>query len=825
MKNQASIRGRGSGRATTQQIIFELKQKVVLALNKLADRDTQQIGVDELEKAAEGLNPDTIAPFLSCILDTDSEQKCAIRRECIRLMGTLVKSQGGLIEPYLVKMVSSIVKRLKDPDSGVRDACVQTMGVLASSLTNHPGERGQTFVTLVRPLFESLGEQNKQVQSGSAFCLARIIDSTSDPPASILQRILTRTTKLLRSPHFMAKAAVIELNRSIIQAGGAATVNGLSAALTSIQEALKSGDWATRKAASLALAEIASSGGCFLGTFKVSCVRSLEACRFDKVKPVRDTVLQALHCWRNIPGQDHPEPSECGSSIKENNYGGDFCDLTSASESGRAVILKNVGRDSVKKRIGLSARKACQNFVEKQEHPKPEDWNVEIVVPKNTNMSVEHCEEQEPDGSFFTNGAERISSDITSMQEDVYDYGIIDDQQECSSVSNLGADSCKTKLMTVSKGCIDESSHDFHGISHQHVIEEVSSEGPVYPFTMQDRRSLDSTVTESSHPAMSGCCQKAANEMISIRKQLSAIEEKQSNLLDLLQVFTTSTSESLSLIKSKVIALELAVGRISQDFIHEDGYPIMGASKCMRKDESIDSPRLSTCTPRPSMDLQQRQPSITTRKKSEFGYNNPLDRNWSKSANLKPDEDMWMASSTRLSRSHLGKDCHKFSEQRAQSIVSDRRKGDTRTNARQIGPTKNSVWKQIRDFLREGDLESAYAEALVLGDEHVLNELVHATGPVLDSLSQKTASDLLCTLASFFKEQRSVGSMVPWLQQVVDLSTIHGPKYFILSIKAKEEVISATHEVVKMEFSSSAERRSANQMAVKLHHLLGKGGC
>lgn len=60
-------------------------------------------------------------------------------------------------------------------------------------------------------------------------------------------------------------------------------MNGLSAALTSIQEALKSGDWATRKAASLALAEIASNGGCFLGTFKVSCVRSLEACRFDKV--------------------------------------------------------------------------------------------------------------------------------------------------------------------------------------------------------------------------------------------------------------------------------------------------------------------------------------------------------------------------------------------------------------------------------------------------------------------------------------------------------------------------------------------------------------
>lgn len=236
-------------------------------------------------------------------------------------------------------------------------------------------------------------------------------------------------------------------------------------------------------------------------------------------------------------------------------------------------------------------------------------------------------------------------------------------------------------------------------------------------------------------------------------------------------MFTTSTSESLSFIKSKVIALELAVGRISQDFMPEDGYAFMGGSKCMRKDESIDSPRLSMCTPRTSLDMQQRQPSIMTRKNSEFGDNKTLGKNWSKLANLaKQEENMWMASSTRSSRSHLGKDCQKFSEQGAQSIVSVRRNGETGANVRQIGPTKNSVWKHIRDFLREGDLESAYSEALILGDEHVLNELVSATGPVLDSLSQKTASDLLCTLASFFMEQRSVGFMVPWLQQVSHFS-------------------------------------------------------
>ena len=217
MKTHTHLKAKGTTRVNTQQVIFELKHRVVLALNKLADRDTYQIGVDELEKMVECLTPEGVTPFLSCILDTDSELKSAVRKECIRMMGMLASFHGGIIGPHLGKMMASIVKRLKDSDSVVKDACVETVGMLASKLSNSEGESDAVFVTLVKPLFEALGEQNKQVQSGSALCLARIIDNTNDPPISILQRMLTRIIKLLKNPHFMAKPAVIELNRSIIQ--------------------------------------------------------------------------------------------------------------------------------------------------------------------------------------------------------------------------------------------------------------------------------------------------------------------------------------------------------------------------------------------------------------------------------------------------------------------------------------------------------------------------------------------------------------------------------------------------------------------------------
>ncbi|KAK6944650.1 hypothetical protein RJ641_025752 [Dillenia turbinata] len=85
-------------------------------------------------------------------------------------------------------MVGSIIKRFKDLDSVVRDACVETSGVLASKLR----------------------------MFGSTLCLARVIENTPDPLVPILERMLTRTIKLLKNPRFMVKLAVIELNKSIL---------------------------------------------------------------------------------------------------------------------------------------------------------------------------------------------------------------------------------------------------------------------------------------------------------------------------------------------------------------------------------------------------------------------------------------------------------------------------------------------------------------------------------------------------------------------------------------------------------------------------------
>ncbi|KAF2290131.1 hypothetical protein GH714_003302 [Hevea brasiliensis] len=460
-------------------------------------------------------------------------------------------------------MVATIVKRLRDPDSVVRNACVETMGVLASKLSNHGGEKSGVFVLLVRPLFEALGEQNKQMQSGSALCLARVIDNTHDPPVSVLQRMLTRTIKLLKNPHFMAKPAVIELNRIIIQAGGASSQNVLSAAMTSIHEALRNSDWTTRKAASIALAEIASSGQSWLGSFKCSSISSLESCRFDKVKPVRDTVLHALQYWKSLPGPDTPESSETGSSIKENYCRGEYSDITSISDSVRRDGTPNRVTNSAKRRIPLSVKKSYENCMDSR-HSKADEWQIEIAVPKSHHVSLADLCNEESEGSSVTKTLERISSYNISTLDNGCEYVPLDDKQDCSSVSNLVSDNFETKFVAVSHDSLEvDGLLRSTGRNRGFAAEVINNEERTHSAKMRDCRSLDSTVTETSFQPLHGCCSQVANEMACIQKQLLEIENKHSSLMEMLQAFSTGIMDSLSMLRSKVSVLEQEVDRIS----------------------------------------------------------------------------------------------------------------------------------------------------------------------------------------------------------------------------------------------------------------------
>ncbi|KAJ0236797.1 hypothetical protein HA466_0254900 [Hirschfeldia incana] len=802
---QAKVRGGNTkAAANPQQVIFELKKKVVTALNKLADRDTHQRGVDELESTVEHLAPDKISCFLSCILDTDSEQKSAVRKECVKLIATLATFHNGLVAPYLAKMVASVVKRLKDQDSVVRDACVETMGVLASKMSCYEDQSYGVFVSLVKPLFEAIGDQNKYVQSGAALCLARVIDSSPEAPVAIIQRMLTKTVKLLNSTHFIAKPAVIELNRSIILAGGATTKGVLLSAMSSFQDALKNKDWTTRKAASVALMEIAATGEKFLGPLKASCISSLESCRFDKVKPVRDSITLALQYWKGVPGSDSQEPSETVSSVRESYSGaqGDSELFSTSDSKSKDVTSNKYVTDLARKKVPFPARNAPTRYNDKT---KQDNWRIEIAVPESPVSSKVHLHNEESEGSCITKTFAEAANTPT------YEYIPMEDKADCY-VTDTVNENDDIKSVTVSSNSFLASGMVNPAItSKQFAAEETYSEKQQFSTKLKNRTSTDSTVTVSSSEINHDCCAQIENEMVSVRKQLSDIENKQSRLIDQLQVFSTGIMNNFSALQSKVVSLEYAVESIAQNFaMHSD---ISNSNFVKLNQGSTVSPRLSSCTSRTSTDIRNRQSTLSSSKYSMTRDNKTHGR-----TKLNEPQGMEKTRSNAFGES---------GQQHAREDIWNNI-GQGRRALSQTRQSAESVTKHYAEVMSgtggscEDVVESEYVEVLSAGDEIALVELLDRTGPVLDSLSPNTVNEILSILLSYLLERRFMNSILPWLHQVADLSTTNGANYLIPSARKRAQVLSAIQETSCMGFSNLAERRAVTQLAMKLRKLWGK---
>ncbi|PKU64830.1 Microtubule-associated protein SPIRAL2-like [Dendrobium catenatum] len=81
---------------------------------------------------------------------------------------------------------------------------------------------------------------------------------------------------------------------------GAIGTQGMPTVLQGIHECLEIIDWATHKLAADALVVLASYSGPLITNETSPIIESLEACCFDKVKPVRDSMMEALQVWKKI---------------------------------------------------------------------------------------------------------------------------------------------------------------------------------------------------------------------------------------------------------------------------------------------------------------------------------------------------------------------------------------------------------------------------------------------------------------------------------------------------------------------------------------------
>lgn len=221
----------------------------------------------------------------------------------------------------------------------------------------------------------------------------------------------------------------------------------------------------------------------------------------------------------------------------ENFCRADYSDITSNTDSLRKEVTpKKTVADLARRRVPLSVKGGCQNFPDSQ-HCKTNDWQIDIAIPKSHGVSLADIRNEESEGSSVTKTLERFGSDITSAPDAGCEYVPVDDEQECSSmVSNFDADNFETKFVTTRDLTEEGGLMKTRGRNQQFAAKRNTSDEQDYLLQNPDRRSLESTVTRNSFQPPHGCCSQIANDMTCIQKQLAEIENKQSNIVELLQV-------------------------------------------------------------------------------------------------------------------------------------------------------------------------------------------------------------------------------------------------------------------------------------------------
>ncbi|KAL1218969.1 TORTIFOLIA1-like protein 4 [Cardamine amara subsp. amara] len=517
----------------------DLKQRVIACLNKLADRDTLALASAELESIARNLTHDSFSSFLNCIHNTDSSVKSPVRKQCVALLSILSRYHGDSLTPHLTKMVSTVIRRLRDPDSSVRSACAVATADMSAHITRQP------FASVAKPLIETLiqeGDSNAQI--GAALCLAASVEAATDPESEQLRKSLPKIGKLLKSDGFKAKAALLSAVGSIINAGGAGTKPVLDWLVPVLIEFLSSEDWAARKSAADALGKVATAEE-LASQYKKACTAALESRRFDKVKSVRETMNRALNLWKEVSYDDEASLSPSRSSTDDGNIG---C-FTSVTRNSTIDVGFNSARPKkvtpiMKRSPSTPVNRSYVATRQKENLPKRNQGNVTMLPVAASSVDNK--------GPQFTPVKQSLEDRSSSESEETANSG--------------GPD--------VIKHTISEKSREDNKVSGFGGLRSGSRVAPC----SDDDDSFDSVAKNGKDDVDES--NKDSKELSLIREQLALIENQQSSLLDLLQKFMGTSQSGIQSLESRVSGLEMALDEISCDLAVSNGRVPKNSSSC-----------------------------------------------------------------------------------------------------------------------------------------------------------------------------------------------------------------------------------------------------
>ncbi|KAF2557980.1 hypothetical protein F2Q68_00015996 [Brassica cretica] len=752
--------------------MVEQKQRILTSLSRIGDRDTYQIAVDDLEKVVLSVSdsPETLPVLLHCLFDSSADPKPPVKRESTRLLSFLCLTYSDLTSSQLAKIISHIVKRLKDADNGVRDACRDAIGSLSEKFLAEGDGGGASMVGLfAKPLFEAMAEQNKSLQSGAAICMGKMVDSATEPPVAAFQKLCPRISKLLNSPNYLTKASLLPVVGSLSQVGAIAP-QSLESLLHSIHECLRCTDWVTRKAASDVLIALAVHSTSLVADKADSTLTALEACRFDKIKPVRESLSEALNVWKNIAGK-----GESGTSVDQKDVSSEQCTLETNGETdpvmqGSSDDLSS-NSDSISKAVLILRKKAPRltgkdlnpEFFQKLEKGGSGDMPVEVILPSRQKNSSNSNTEDESDAN--------------------------------ASVSRSRPKGlCRIADAHPKQRHFGDFARAFEADETEVIQAEASSE------------------SRGNWPPL--------------QRQLLHLERQQTHIMNMLQGFMGGSHDGMRSLENRVRGLERIVEEMSREMSIQSGkynfnllHPFEERYLLVPKMTFASDARGKVGAPRRSDVDGWDGPSYASSRNAQTSSrrtrgNGPMEsehsgnsrRAWDKSSvQIRLGEgpsarSVWQASKDEATLEAIrvaGEDgggtsrTRRVSIPQAEAIMEDDDDDDRRGQERDPVWT---CWSNAMHALRVGDTDSAFAEVLSTGDDLLLVKLMDKTGPVLDQLSCDIGNEVLNSIAQFLPDHTLFDVCLSWIQQLLEVSVENGADFMGIPLELKKEILLNLHE-------------------------------
>eukprot|EP00770_Monocercomonoides_exilis_P001948 MONOS_1933.1-p1 / transcript=MONOS_1933.1 / gene=MONOS_1933 / organism=Monocercomonoides_exilis_PA203 / gene_product=unspecified product / transcript_product=unspecified product / location=Mono_scaffold00037:58258-61260(-) / protein_length=953 / sequence_SO=supercontig / SO=protein_coding / is_pseudo=false len=225
-------------------------------------------GVSELLSTIDSLEFNFLGLFLSCLFGVKTMDASIARKEVVRLLGCTVKVHGARIQPYLTKIITYLISRLKDNETGMRDICAETFGFLAEELTQGVNWKQHSLAqnpfrgyiiegmdypirSLIEPLLHNMEETgNKNFMEGASLAIQAICER-ADPDAVALswpffgQRLIL----LFSHPDCFLGGQLLLVLSTMFMVCPCVMVDECERAMLIAQEYLSQPEWNTRRAA------------------------------------------------------------------------------------------------------------------------------------------------------------------------------------------------------------------------------------------------------------------------------------------------------------------------------------------------------------------------------------------------------------------------------------------------------------------------------------------------------------------------------------------------------------------------------------------------